>query len=201
LIDFGSMDTSSGSWGVGASDSVSGGTSRYSCADGGTCPASAALALATSDAGSLRMQATLPGGGYTGAVLWFGPCVDASAFEGIRLVTSGNLAGATLLVKLQSADNYPVDASSARGACTYLHEDTKSSECKPAEVRIDTLTAAPASIDLPWARFTGGAPNPGVAPDGLLGLELQFQCSAQASCPLDVTFGTTTLIRPSRLPL
>jgi hypothetical protein len=199
LIDFGTMDMSSGAWGVGASDSVSGGTSRYSCADSGGCPATAALNLTLDEAGSLRMQATLPGGGYTGAVLWFGPCVDASAFAGLRLLTSGNLAGATLLVKLQAADNYPVDVASARGACQYLHEDTKNSECTPAQVRIDALTSAPSTLDLPWAQFTGGAPNASVAPEGLLGLEIQFQCT-QASCPIDVAFGTTTLIAPPRLP-
>jgi pectate lyase-like protein len=200
LIDFGTMDTTSGAWGVGASDSVSGGTSRYSCAENGSCPAAAALNLSTNDAGALRLQATLPGGGYTGAVLWFGPCVDASAFEGLRLLTSGNLSGSTLLVKVQTAQNYPVDVASGRGGCQYLHEDTKNSECQPAQVRIEALTSTPANIDLPWSRFSGGVPNAGVAPDGLLGLELQFQCTAQASCAIDVALGTTVLIRPSRLP-
>jgi hypothetical protein len=200
LIDFGTMNMTSGAWGEGATDSVSGGTSRYSCADSGSCPATAALTLTQSATGSLRLQATLPGGGYTGAVLWFGPCVDASAFEGLQLTSSGQLAGATMFVKLQSAENFPVDVANGRGACQYLHEDTKNSECVPPAVRIDALTSTPSSLDLPWSSFGGGVPNATLTPAGLLGFEVQFQCS-QASCALDVTLGTARLFRPSRLPL
>lgn len=200
LIDFGTMNMTSGAWGEGASDSVSGGTSRYSCADGGSCPATAALTLTQSTAGSLRLQAALPGGGYTGAVLWFGPCVDASAFAGLQLTSSGQLAGATMFVKLQSAENFPVDVANGRGGCEYLHEDTKNSECLPPAVRIDALTSTPSTLDLAWASFGGGLPNPTLDPAGLLGFEVQFQCP-QASCVLDVTLGTARLFRPSRLPL
>lgn len=196
LLDFGSYDMTTGAWGNDTRAELTGGTSAYSCITDSGCPAAAALGMSPTPAGSMRFSAELPPGGYNGVVLWFGPCVDASAFDGIQFVASGTLGGAELLLKVQTHANYPVDVANAKGACPYTRESAKWSECVPPAVVFDTLPVEPGLVVLPWSAFSGGLPSPGVSPDGLVGIELQFQCPSATRCVLDVALGTLLFERP-----
>ncbi len=196
VIDFGTYDLATGAWGDDVSAQLTGGTSAYSCADNGSCPASAAPAFSMTEAGSLRFVATLPAGGYTGAVFWFGPCIDASAFDGIQFIASGSLGGGQLLFKVQTNANYPVDVANRKGACAYPRESTKWSDCLPPVVTLGALGAEAALVALPWNTFAEGKPTPSVTPEGIVGLEVQFQCTSGAACPIDVALGTMLLQSP-----
>lgn len=196
VIDFGTYDLASGAWGNDVSAQLTGGTSPYSCADDGSCPASAALAFSKTEAGSMRLAATLPAGGYTGAVFWFGPCVNASAFEGIQFLASGSLGGGQLLFKVQTNANYPVDVANQKGACQYPRESTKWSDCLPPMVTLSTLGAEPVLFSLPWGAFAGGKPSASVTPEDLVGLEVQFQCTSGSACTVDAALGTMLLQSP-----
>ncbi len=196
VIDFGSYDLAAGTWGNDASGQLTGGTSPYSCVDDGTCPATAALTMTATPSGAMRLQATLPAGGYTGVVWWFGPCLNAAAFEGLQFLTSGSLGGALMLFKVQTHRNYPVDVANAKGACEYGREATKWSECVPPTVRVSSASATPTLMDLRWDQFAEGLPSASVTPDGLVGLEVQFQCQAAQACALDLSLGTVLLKSP-----
>ena len=58
------------------------------------------------------------------------------------------------------------------------------------------LGAAPALFSLPWGAFAQGKPTPNVTPEGLVGLEVQFQCTSGATCAIDVALGTMLLQSP-----
>jgi hypothetical protein len=193
LLHFDSYDPLDGSWGDPAQAQLTGGTSAYSCADDGACPESAVLARVRTGAGGLRIQAAVPSQGYTGMVLWFGPCVDASAFAGIELSVGGELSGAVLVFKLQTHINYPIDLVNLKGGCEYSSQATQWEECVPPEVRIEAVTGDVAPVRLAWADFGNGLPNPNVAPDGLVGVELQFVCPTEVDCALDLRLGALQL--------
>jgi hypothetical protein len=131
--------------------------------------------------------------GYTGIVLWFAPCVDASAFSGLTFSMTGDLGGATLLVKAQTSPNYPVDVTNSKGKCEYPREDMKFTTCQQPSATITELVENPITLD--WAEFTGGTPIPTLDPSQLLGFELQFQCQS-GSCALDITVGNVQFIAP-----
>jgi len=196
VIDFGTYDFATGAWGNDVTAQLTGGTSPYSCADNGSCPATAALALSKTDAGSMRFVAELPAGGYTGAVFWFGPCVNASAFDGIQFLASGSLGGGQLLFKVQTNANYPVDVANRKGACEYPRESSKWADCTPPVVVLPSLPADPGLVALDWSTFGDGKPTLSVTPDGLVGLEVQFQCTSGATCAIDVALGTMLLQSP-----
>jgi hypothetical protein len=190
LLDFDTYDVMDGSWGESGLGQLTGGTSGYSCADDGvSCPVSAIIARVRTGGGGLRIQAAVPSQGYTGMVLWFGPCVDASAFGGLTFQVSGELFGAELSVKLQTHENYPIDLVNAKGGCEYTAEATKWSECVPPAYAINTTSAQPTAVSLLWSDFVNGLPNDGVAPDGIVGLELQFNCPTDVDCAMDVRIG------------
>jgi hypothetical protein len=126
-------------------------------------------------------------------VLWFGPCVDASAFGGIELSVGGELSGAVLVFKLQTHINYPIDLVNLKGGCEYSSAATQWEECVPPEVRIEAVAPDVTPIRLAWADFGNGLPNANVAPDGLVGVELQFVCQTEVDCALDLNVGPLQL--------
>lgn len=194
LVDFDTYDVVDGSWGDPAFGQLTGGTSPYSCADDGvSCPDTAVIARVRTGGGGLRIQATVPAQQYTGMVLWFGPCVDASAFAGIEFELGGELFGAVLSVKLQTHENYPIDLVNLKGGCEYTSEATKWSECVPPEYEIASTSSQPAPVRLSWADFANGLPNSAVAPDGLVGVELQFECPSEVDCAMDLRLGALRL--------
>jgi hypothetical protein len=193
-LNFDSYDPLTGNWGDPSQGQLTGGTSGYSCQDnGGNCPDSAVIARVRTGSGGLRIQAAVPSQGYTGMVLWFGPCVDASPFGGIELSVGGELSGAIMLIKLQTHINYPIDLVNTKGGCEYTSEATKWSECVPPEYQLTTVSAAAAPLRLAWSDFGSGLPNPGVAPDGLVGVELQFTCPSDVDCAMDLRLGALQL--------
>lgn len=197
LIDFDTYDPIGGSWGDPSLGQLTGGTSGYSCADDGvSCPNTAIIARVRTGGGGLRIQAAVPARGYTGMVLWFGPCVDASAFGGLEFQVSGELFGAVLSVKLQTHENYPIDLVNVKGGCPYTTEADKWSECVPPEYEIAATTPEPTSIRLSWSDFANGIPNSGVTPEGLVGVELAFECPSDVDCAMDLVLGELRWITP-----
>lgn len=197
LLDFDTYDPIDGSWGESALGQLTGGTSAYSCADDGvTCPATAALARVRTGGGGLRLQAAVPAQGYTGMVLWFGPCVDASAFAGVEFELSGELFGAVLSFKLQTHENYPIDLANVKGGCEFTSEALKWSECVPPAHQISSTTGEPTLVSLAWSDFASGLPNAGVAPEGLVGVELQFECPTEVDCAMDLRLGALRFVQP-----
>lgn len=194
LLDFDTYDVMDGSWGDPGLGQLTGGTSGYSCADdGATCPPSAIIARVRTGAGGLRIQAAVPAQGYTGMVLWFGPCVDASMFGGLAFDVSGELFGAELAVKLQTHENYPIDLVNAKGGCAYTSEASKWSECVPPAYPITATTAEPSQVSLLWSDFVSGTPHDSVAPEGIVGVELQFNCPSDVDCAMDLRIGELRL--------
>jgi hypothetical protein len=189
LLDFDTYDPIDGSWGESSLGQLTGGTSAYSCADDGSCPPSAAIARVRTGEGGLRIQAAVPAQGYTGMVLWFGPCIDASPFGGIEVALSGELFGAELAFKLQTHLNYPIDLVNVKGSCADTTEETKWSECVPPQHLVSSVGSEPTLLSLRWADFAEGLPNTGVSPDGLVGVELQFECPSDVDCAMDLRIG------------
>jgi hypothetical protein len=184
LIDFMTY-VAAGTWGDSARAQITGGTSLYSLAPNPN------LANTVVD-GSLNLAGAIPAGAYAGIVLWFGPCVDASLYSGIQFAMSGELGTATLLVKMQTSPNYPVDVRNTKGQCPFTRDADKYNQCQQPTATLTALDPNPLSLE--WAEFTGGVPDPEVNPAQLLGFELQFQCQGMAECPVDVTVGNVSFI-------
>ena len=189
LIDFSTYQTN-GNWGAG--DQLTGGTSKYH--NNADCH-STDLVL-TADGGTLHMTGSIPPSQYAGDVFWFGPCVNAASFGGVSLSVMGDTGGGTLKVQVQTALDYPIDISNRKGACVFTNCDNKWSECAPPTASV-TVTADMATVDLPWASFSGGSPNGAVTPEGLVGLQIQFECPLATDCPIDVTLGAINFLPPS----
>jgi hypothetical protein len=193
LVDFETYTprtaTGGGAWGDMGLGQITGGTSVYSFT-----PASALTIPIVAENGELRLSATMAVMmDYTGIVLWFAPCVDASAFSGLTFPISGDLGGGSLLVKAQTSPDYPVDVTNAKGKCVYPREETKFTTCQQPTATISALTENP--VVLEWAEFVEGIPLPAVDPAQLLGLELQFACNA-GDCAFDVSIGDVQFIAP-----
>lgn len=187
LIDF-STYVAAGTWGDAGLGQVTGGTSVYSVRP------DADLTIETVE-GQLHLTASMTtNGDYTGLVLWFGPCVNATAFSGLTFPVTGSLGGARMQVKAQTSPDYPVDVTNTKGKCTYPREADKFTTCQQPVVNIDALEMNP--LVLPWDQFVGGVPVDRVDPGQLLGFELQFQCQAtDGACEVDVTIGTVSFIQ------
>ena len=135
----------------------------------------------------LRLTATMPIGGYAGYVMWFGPCVDASAFSGIRFQVAGDLGGGTLIFEVQTNSNYPSSSTSPRGACV----GEWGASCAD-NYAVVTVTGSPTTVSSTWAELTGGAPVSPADPHELVGLQWQANCpvSAGQPCLVNLTLDT-----------
>jgi hypothetical protein len=191
LVDFVTY-LAAGSWGDSTVGQVTGGSSLYS-----GNPASALTA--TSERGTLHLKANISASGYAGIVLWTGPCIDASLYNGLRFNLRGALGGAALQFKVQTNVNYPVSVGGVnKGACAYTTCEGRWGECVPPFVAITALDAAAPQRFLRWSDFGGGLPTAGLAPGSnqIVGLELQFQCQTVSDCALDLELGTIAFDRP-----
>src|SRR5690606_26924426 len=123
---------------------------------------------------------------YAGWGHWFGPCVDASHWEGLEFTISGTLGGeeGQLTVQLQTDENYPIEGGSEpKGACDFADEATKWDECKNPEFIVNGVSTDAATYRIPWAEFTGGKPNDGVDARQLRGVQFQINCGdADTTC-------------------
>lgn len=198
MIDFTEYSAADGSWGDTSVGHMTGGTSLYSCFEDGAagCTAEASMSPTTS-AGNLELNATIAPGGYSGAVLWFTPCVVPTEYSGFTMDIGGDFGGNQLLVKPQTSVNYPVDVTNSKGECQFQTEATKWSDCTPPQVVVtpETVTAEMSTHTFTWADFTGGVPVATLDPaDGLLGLELQWQCQGTEPCALSVQLGPINFV-------
>lgn len=184
LVDFSSY-VAAGTWGDAGLGQITGGTSLYSVRP------DANLTVAA-EGGQLHLTASMAmTGDYTGIVLWFAPCVNASAFTGLTFPVTGDLGGARMQVKAQTSPDYPIDVTNSKGKCVYETQEEQFTVCQQPVVNIDALEENP--VVLGWDEFTGGVPEPDIDPNQLLGFELQFQCQAEGgACELDVTIGTVS---------
>jgi len=186
MVDFTKYNMPQGTWGVSASGDLTGGTSLYSLAP----PADSIKQSVVGD--KLHLEAAIGSGGYAGIVLWFQPCVNASAFSGLQFTASGALGGSTMIIKPQTSVDYPIDPVNTKGKCRFKVDANKYTECQQPTVQLMTLPAG--AISQPWASFTGGVPAP-IDPNQMLGFELQFSCpSTASSCPLNVDLGTVSFL-------
>lgn len=190
LVDFATYTprtaTAGGAWGDMGLGQITGGTSVYSG------DAASALGIAVSNA-ELALSASMDAmGDYAGLVLWFAPCVNASAFDGLSFPIRGELGGARMLVKAQASPNYPVDVGNTKGKCEYPREDMKFSTCQQPTATITELSENP--LVLEWSEFIGGLPVATVDASQLLGFELQFQCQSATGCALDLAIGDVRFI-------
>jgi hypothetical protein len=188
MVDLLNYTMPAGSWGDTSVNEITGGTSLYS----GT-PADALTQSAS--AGTLELKANIAVGGYTGIVLWFTPCVNATAFTGVEFPATGSLGGATMILKMQTSPDYPVDVTNTKGKCSFTADSNKFNECVQPFMNITALPAG--SVNVPWSSLTAGVPMAAVDPAQLLGFELQFQCpgTASAACALDLKLGNVNFTK------
>jgi hypothetical protein len=183
MVDFATY-TADRKWGNADNGELTGGTHLYHGPNDENL-------TATAGATSLRLTGTITPRGYVGVVFWFDQCVDASAFTGIEFAAGGSLDGAVMKAQIQTHVNYPVDAASAMGGCSFTDCDTKFSECA-GPIHQLAVPRSSQPFELPWSAFTGGAPVDGVTPDGLVGLQFQLECQATSECAFNVTLGNVS---------
>jgi hypothetical protein len=122
---------------------------------------------------------------YAGFGMWFGPCTDASTWDGLEISVRGDLGGGQLFVQLQTDQNYPI--GDGKGSCDWETEgyddSTKWNYCTNPQVEVTGIDAnSLAPFRFKWADFTGGAPNnPTVDPLQLLGVQIQIGCAPSAA--------------------
>lgn len=126
---------------------------------------------------------------YSGFGMWFGPCLDASSWDGLEIQVTGDLGGGELVVQLQTDENYPIEDD--KGACMFESEDSRWTDCANSQTALEAVTAdGLAPIQLTWDQFSGGMPND-EKPDArqLRGIQLQFNCDEDTTdvpCVFDV---------------
>lgn len=179
-------DGSGPTWGN--DESLTGGTHSYSAGTGLT---------ATVTDGALHLTGTVPAGDYAGLVFWFGPCYDASIFQGVTLRLSGEVTDASLFVQVQQAKNYPIDTENEKGQCEFSSTETQWDECKYAQVEVE-IPAGGGVLEYAWADFSGGLPETTLASNELLGIQIHVQdcappeegnggaSTAATGCPVDL---------------
>jgi hypothetical protein len=198
LIDFSSY-TAAGTWGLSANGDLTGGTSAFQGA--GVTPLARVVQGAAPDT-QLHVTGTIAVGSYAGFVLWFGPCVNASTVmdtagpattTGLALPLGGSLGGTRFKLQVQTNSDYPVDPANMKGGCLYQTCATMWSDCVGPTATMTAVPASPALTSFPWAAFTGGLPAATTNGDGVVGLQLQFECVTPPSCNVDVTLGAVVL--------
>lgn len=134
-------------------------------------------------------------GTYTGFGLWIGPaptqtvaCIDASKYEGVSFKVVDNSGTTTSLqVSIQAHADAPVDTQNKRGACVYLSETSKYSDC----VYPSASAMVPASggvVEVPFTDFKNGKPVATVDPSEIDGLQFQFPwADGMAAYDVDIT--------------
>lgn len=183
-----SYDPASGDWGDDMS--LTGETFDYNDGQTGTVASHEIV----SDA--LSITNTLNGDGYAGVGLSFGPCVDATDFEGIQITVGGTLAdGGIFDLQIQTDENYPDGEQDGIGTCVPADPDSPWDSCVNNAFRIEGFTAdTTLTYYIPWAEFVGGT-NP-IDPQQLRGLQMQFGCDVEkAPCDSSVQIADVRFYR------
>ncbi len=121
---------------------------------------------------------------YAGFGLWFGPCTDASMWDGLEIQVQGDLGGGQLFVQLQTDENYPKEAD--KGSCDWEGMGATDAEkwnvCSNPQVEVSGVTVDSLNpFRFKWSEFAGGQPNADVDPLQLRGIQVQIGCAAPAS--------------------
>lgn len=136
---------------------------------------------------ALHVTGSIIAGQFAGFGFWFGPCQDASPFEGVQFTLSGSITGGSVAVQLQTEKNYPVDTANTKGDCVAPEGVDAWDFCKSNSYAVPALDAASGyNYYIPWAQFTGGAPDATLNPNQLLGVQFQTNCGPDAECPVDL---------------
>jgi hypothetical protein len=166
-----------GVWGYPGVGDLTGGQSLYQSDNSAVFTPSVDLSLPNP---FLRLQASDQPGGYSGYVMWFDYCADASRYQGIRFKIRGNLGGATLQFQVQTSTNYPIDGRNQKGECV---GGWGSSTCNNNYVTVtmstvtdDAGTSDWTTAEYTWDKFTGGFPIDHLDPSNILGLQWQANC-------------------------
>jgi hypothetical protein len=97
---------------------------------------------------------------YSGAGLWFLPCVDASSFSGVEFTVKGDAGpSGTMLFYVTQVSNMKV--ATPGGACT------GGNLCRGARSEFP-VTGTEQTVKIPWSNFTGGWPNNAIDQPGEL---------------------------------
>src|SRR5664280_1999306 len=143
--------------------------------------------------GALVVTASIAASHYSGFGFYFGPNSgsDATAYTGFSFTISGNLAGTTVDVQVQTTPDYPLNDNS-KGTCDWVGADASSkyNYCKFPHVALATLigtggavSATVQTVQAPWTAFSGGNPQSTVDQKQLLGIQFQFNCGSTACTP------------------
>lgn len=131
---------------------------------------------------ALHITATV--NNYVGLGMWFGPCVDASAYAGISFTIGGTIGEmGQAVLQVQQSDNKEVEMvdGGARGDC-----DTSVDSCTYNQAVYDVPETAD-TVSVCFADMTGGSPNSTVDNSQLYALQYQFNCETDGMCEVDVT--------------
>lgn len=136
----------------------------------------------------LNITASVGGDDYFGVGLSFGPCTDATAFEGIEVTLSGDPSeGGVFDLQVQSDENYPINDADGIGSCAFTVEDEKWNECTNNYFRFEGIGADPITYVIPFTEFTGGTPNPVLNAQMLRGMQFQGGCDVdKAPCAMTI---------------
>jgi hypothetical protein len=172
------FDTSDDSWGDDMS--LTGGTSEYKNEE-----STITWGVANDQ---LDISGSLSGSGYIGLAMWFGPCVDASDFDGIQITLSGDISdGGIFELQVNSDENYPIEERDNFGSCAHA-DGMEWSDCTNNFFRFPyVLDGEATTYRIPWSEFAGGKPVATLSPNQLGGIQLQAGCDeAVAPCDLSV---------------
>src|SRR5690606_16274683 len=111
---------------------------------------------------ALNIAASVEGDSYAGVGLAFGPCVDATDFDGIQVTIGGVLAeGGIFDIQLQTDENYPLGEDSEGNIGTCPAADLVTGDQTPWDVcqnnYFRTVGINPdesITYYIPWAEFT-----------------------------------------------
>jgi hypothetical protein len=184
-----------GNWGYQNGD-LTGGQSLYQSDASATFTVSVDLSAPDPN---LRLVAHDGTGAYSGYVMWFATCTDASKYLGIQFEVGGDLGGGALDFQVQTSTNYPIDGRNQKGECT----GTWSTGCANNHHAV-TVTPDLTRVQFTWAELTegstqevdGGSRNSPMDPTNILGVQWQVNCPSSATCDMDFRIDTVEFIPP-----
>lgn len=191
VVDFGRFSTD-GKWST--NEGLTGGTSFYQS------PSTPSVMLEAVPSSSLRAHVTLPPKSYAGWTFVFDQCTNVTITRGFGLTLSGELGGARLTASVEIDADYPIDAQSGKGACSFTSCETMQSECKAPSLELMPMPPPYDDRLVKFGDFTGGIPVDTPLrddPDSLRavrGLQFELTCQGDTECAVDLLFGTPSYV-------
>jgi hypothetical protein len=150
--------------------------------------------FADTNGGDLHVTGTV--GDYPGIGVWFGSCVNASEYSGVRFLLGGSLGTfRELRFVIDTRENDPAPPVTPLGTCQPSDPSMPFADCLPAITQV-ALPPSPEEVVIPFDRLTQGIPNPTVDPSQITGMSLWFPWSTgSASYDVDVRLDDIAFIR------